>query len=47
MARELVTPSLFIGPYVNEDELPNGAKAAAEFLAAAAEAAKANAHGPC
>jgi hypothetical protein len=33
MAPELVTPALFIGPDVNEDDLPNGTEAAAAFLA--------------
>ncbi|MFZ1935614.1 MAG: hypothetical protein WCB27_07235 [Thermoguttaceae bacterium] len=33
MPPELVTPALFIGPDVNEDDLPNGIEAAAAFLA--------------
>jgi hypothetical protein len=33
MAPELVTPALFIGPDVNEDDLPNGIEAAAAYLA--------------
>lgn len=33
MPRELVTPALFIDPYANEDDLPNGIEAAATYLA--------------
>ena len=33
MPPELVTPATFIGPDVNEDDLPNGIEAAAAFLA--------------
>ncbi len=33
MPPELVTPATFIGPDVNEDDLPNGIEAAAAYLA--------------
>jgi len=33
LAKELVTPALFIDPDVNEDDLPNGIEAAAAYLA--------------
>jgi hypothetical protein len=37
MPKELVTPSLFVDSYVNEDDLPNGVENAVKYLREAKE----------